>query len=133
MQLVAEVGAQCVNVEPRIISCQLQGTAAQKVLGNVDAQVARRPHGFEQQTHLAAGAATQLDQVCFGAGNLRYVVGRQAEYQLLGARRVVLGLLGYLFEEFRPAAIVEKFWRSPFGSRGKARQNFVAKGGGAVM
>src|SRR5690606_7956694 len=128
LQVIGEIAAGCMHIEPGIIGGQAAGAVQQKILGDVDTQVAGWPQPFEQQANLAAGATAQLDQVALRADDLANLVRRVGEDAYLSTGQVVLRLQADLLEQLRAASVVEELGREVLGRSGEARQSFVAQG-----
>src|SRR5690606_16580000 len=126
LQWLAEIGAQRVYVEPAIVGSQPACADIQELTGDIDAQVARRAQGFEQQADLAAGAAAQLHQADVAPGQLGDILGRQAQDGFLGASWIVLRLLADQLEQLGTAVIVEELRRHRLWAGRETTKGFLA-------
>ena len=102
--------------------------AAQLLARNVDRDIGGRPiERLEQDAHLVAGAAAELDETAMRTDAGGDIGGETVEDRDLGARQIILGQLADLLEQSRAARVVEKFTRQRFGVAAEPGEDRVAK------
>jgi hypothetical protein len=116
LDLAREVGGEGAHRQHRHLGLQLGDRLMQELFGNIDRNKALGGNRLAQAARLLAVAGAQLDHRAAGADPARDV-GAVAQHDLaLGARGVVLGQAGDLFEDLRAPLVIEILGRQ--GGRG---------------
>ena len=132
LQTVQEVGDQHVHAKLGVVGEQRVSRLRQGALADIYRQVALQraggAEGVDQQAGFLGGARAEFDQGS-GSGRRGDLVRPRGQDLPLGARRVVLGQLGDLFEEFAAARVIQPLGRQPFRCAGEAPQHIGAERG----
>ena len=127
VHVAGEVGTGGVHLEPWVVGSQTARAFEQEVPGDIDAEIARRSHGFQKQPNLAACPAAEFDQRRVIPGDACDVLGGVSQDRLLGSCRIILRLCADPVEQLGAPLIVEELWRGELLVGAESRQDLVAK------
>ena len=129
VEAIAEIDASGVDLQPWVVPGKCLGGRQQELPGDIDADIGMRAQLFQQQSHLSARPAAELDQQALGAHQLDQVGQRTTQDRHLGTRLVVLGKVTDPVEQRRTPFVVKKLRWHRTRRRGQAIDHLPAQVG----
>ena len=129
VEAVAEIDAGGVDLQPWVVPGESLGGRQQELPGDIDADIGMRAQFFQQQPHLPARPAAELDQQALGADQFDQVGQCATQDRRLGTRLVVLGKVTDPVEQCGTPFVVEELRWHRTRRRGKAIDHLSAQVG----